>query len=217
MNNLRLDYFIDENKKIYQHNDHFHFNTDTKLLSAFAKVKKQERVLDIGCNNGALLYGCDDVEVKELVGVEIFEEACQVARKNVETFFKHSARIVCSRIQDFEDEPFDVILSNPPYFKVDATHPDVQINARQQGRIELNLSLEELIENAARLLKSNGRFYFVHRPNRLNDIVRYLYQHHFQIKSMQIAYDKEVAKSLLIEAQKEASCDCTILQPYIIR
>lgn len=216
MNELKLDYFISKDKKIYQHPDHFHFNTDTKLLAQFLKVKKNERILDIGTNNAALLYACDDVDVKELVGVEILEEACQIAQMNTQ-FFKHDIRIVHSPIQDFEEEEFDVIVSNPPYFKMDATHPDIQYTLRQYGRVEINLSLEELIKNAARLLKSNGRFYFVHRPNRLNEIAHFLFQYNFHIKTLQIAYDRNIAKSILIEAIKESNCDCNILQPLFIK
>lgn len=214
---LKLDYFLDKEKPLYQHPNHFRFNTDTKLLANFCRLKKEDRVLDIGCNNAALLYAFDQFAIKELVGVEIFEEACQVAQYNVEQFFKHPAKIVCSRIQDFQDEPFDVIVSNPPYFKVDATHPDISMDARQYGRVEVHLNLQELIEHAARLLKSNGRFYLVHRPNRLNDICKLLYQYHFQIQTLQVAYDQNIAKSLLIEARKESGCDCKILQPYFIK
>ena len=73
---LRLDYFLDKERPLYQHPKHFHFNTDTKLLANFCAIRKGERILDIGCNNGALLYACDQYDVKELVGVEIFDEAC---------------------------------------------------------------------------------------------------------------------------------------------
>lgn len=95
---LRLDYFLDKERPLYQHPKHFHFNTDTKLLANFCAIRKGERILDIGCNNGALLYACDQYDVKELVGVEIFDEACLVARYNVEHFFKHPTKIVCCRV-----------------------------------------------------------------------------------------------------------------------
>ena len=52
---LTLDYFMDENLKLYQDKEHFRFNTDTKLLAKFVHLKKQERILDIGTNNAALL------------------------------------------------------------------------------------------------------------------------------------------------------------------
>uniref|UniRef100_UPI003FEFC3BF hypothetical protein n=1 Tax=Holdemanella porci TaxID=2652276 RepID=UPI003FEFC3BF len=53
---LTLDYFMDENLKLYQDKEHFRFNTDTKLLAKFVHLKKQERILDIGTNNACLLY-----------------------------------------------------------------------------------------------------------------------------------------------------------------
>ena len=91
------------------------------------------------------------------------------------------------------------------------------MDLRQLGRIEINLTLQQLISCVSRLLKSNGRFYFVHRPNRLNEIAKNLYQHHMQIKTLQFAYDQNVVKSVLIEAIKESNCDCKVLQPIIIR
>lgn len=208
-----LDYFIDPSKPIYQNRDHFCFNTDTKLLVQFAKVKKGERILDIGTNNGALLVGLDGKEAAELVGVEILYEPFLIAKTNQEKFINDPCKIVHSAIQDFDDDLFDVIVSNPPYFKKDATHPNMEQNLRQLGRVEENLTLEELVENAQRLLKSYGRFYLVHRPNRLNDIFKTLHAHSFQVKTLQTAYDKRThsIKSILIEAIKEGNCDCSIL------
>ena len=50
---LRKDYFLDESMILFQDEDHFHFNTDTKLLAKFMRLKKDETILDIGTNNGA--------------------------------------------------------------------------------------------------------------------------------------------------------------------
>ena len=117
---LTLDYFMDENLKLYQDKEHFRFNTDTKLLAKFVHLKKQERILDIGTNNAALLVYFDQFNVKELVGVEILEQTSKVAQKNADMFIKHPVKIVNQPIQRYEDDLFDVIVSNPPYFKMDA-------------------------------------------------------------------------------------------------
>lgn len=215
---LTLDYFIDEDLKLYQDPEHFRFNTDTKLLAQFVHLKKQERILDIGTNNGALLVYFDQFNVKELVGVEILEETSKVAQKNADTFIEHPVKIVNQPIQEYSDELFDVIVSNPPYFKVDANKQPEHLNFRHLGRMEENLTLEQLVFHANRLLKSYGRFYMVHRPNRLNEINQVLYKNNFSIRNLQFAYDHRdnKVKSVLIEAIKESNCDMSVLEPIYI-
>ncbi len=90
---LTLDYFIHEDLKLYQDSEHFRFNTDTKLLAKFVRLKKQERILDIGTNNGALLVYFDQFNIKELVGVEVLEETSKVAQKNADCFIKHPVKL----------------------------------------------------------------------------------------------------------------------------
>ncbi len=215
---LTKDYILDEKYELYQDNTHFRVNTDTKLLSKFMQLRKNEIVLDIGTNNGALLRIADTYPVKELIGIEVLTDSFQIAKKNAECFFKHPYTLINERVQDVQIEPVDVIVCNPPYFTQKATNPNTHMDMRQLGRIEENLTLHELIYHANRLLKSNGRFYFVHRPNRMNEIYKELQLHHFQIKSIQLAYTKNnpFAKSILIEAIKEGQCDCSFLEPIYI-
>ena len=200
---LTLDYFMDENLKLYQDKEHFRFNTDTKLLAKFVHLKKQERILDIGTNNAALL---------------VYFDQFKVAQKNADMFIKHPVKIVNQPIQRYEDDMFDVIVSNPPYFKMDANQLPEQLNFRHLGRMEENLTLEQLVFHANRLLKSYGRFYMVHRPNRLNEIIKVLYANHFSIRNLQFAYDHRdnQVKSVLIEAIKESNCDMKVLEPIYI-
>ncbi len=195
---------------LFQEEEHFHFNTDTKLLAQFMRLKKDETILDIGTNNGAILLAADQEPVKKLIGVEILKESSEVAKLNAKEFFQHPYQIINQAIQDVEIAPVDVIVCNPPFFKKDETNPNVKITMRQLGRIEENLSLEDLCFHANRLLKSKGRFYFVHRLNRLNDIFSNLHQNNFSVRSFQIAYDHrdQLPKSVLIEAIKESHCDC---------
>ncbi|MBB5183700.1 tRNA1(Val) (adenine(37)-N6)-methyltransferase [Catenisphaera adipataccumulans] len=213
MSNLELDYFIDRDLPIYQNREHFRFNTDSKLLAQFAHVRRDDVVLDIGTNNGAILRYLDTFPIEKSYGVEIIPEACELAQLNADTFFRHPCTILNARIQDVQIDPVDVIVSNPPYFTLSETHPETKMDLRQMGRIEKNLTLQELIFHASRLLKSNGRFYFIHRPERLNDILKLLYAHRFQLKTMQIAYHHQMAKSVLFEAVKEGTCNCTVGKP----
>lgn len=216
--NYTLDYFIDENIRLYQNPKDFRFNTDTKLLAKFIRLKKNERILDIGTNNGVLLVYLDCFNVKELVGVEVMKESVDVARINQKHFIRHTSKIIHSPIQDYKDDLFDVIISNPPYFKLSANHTIEHMDARQLSRMEENLTLEELIQNVARLIKSYGRFYMVHRPNRLNEIINLLHQYNFNIRHIQFAYDSRnnVVKSVLVEAIKDSNCDMAVDAPIYI-
>lgn len=218
MSKIRKDYFISPDQPIYQREDMFHFNTDTKLLAGFLKIKKNETVIDVGTNNAALLLACDKYPVKQLIGVEVLKEACEVAQKNVDAFISHPCQIINLPIQEVQIEPVEVIISNPPYFTQKETNPNIQMDFRQLGRVEINLTLEELICHVSRLLKSNGRFYMVHRPNRIQDIINCCTRYNLGVKTIQLVYDHRdnEAKSLLIEAVKERNCQCKFLSPLYI-
>ena len=218
MSNIHKDYFIKEDIPIYQNRDHFCFNTDTKCLASFIKVKKKETMLDICTNNGALLIWLDQFNIDKLIGVEVLKESYEIACMNAEAFIKHECILINQPIQSVEIDAVDVIVSNPPFFPKKETNEHTIMTMRQLGRIEENLTLEELISNAHRLLKSNGRFYFVHRPSRLNYIFYYLLKYNFHVKTLQMVVDHRdhEVKSVLIEAIKESNCQCNVLDSMII-
>lgn len=61
---LRQDWFLDPDRRIWQHPDHFRFNTDTALLAEFMEIRPQESVIDIGTNNGVLLVYADQFSLR---------------------------------------------------------------------------------------------------------------------------------------------------------
>ncbi len=212
---IDLNYLVDESCQVYQHKEHFKMNTDTRLLATFVKVHKMDTILDIGTNNGALLLYMDRFDVKKLIGVEILEEPLKIAQMNAKAFLQHDYELIHANIKDVNIPQVDLIISNPPYFKSSETNANIKMTLRQYGRVEENLTLHDLVENTYRLLKDKGRFCMVHRPDRLNEIYKELLDHHFSIKTMQIAYDKnsEQEKSICIEAIKNSNCKCKILPP----
>lgn len=215
---LRLDYFIDPEIKVYQHPDHFHFNTDTRLLAQFMHIKSGECLLDIGTNNGVLLLYAALFHPRKLIGVEILPGPFEVAQFNMAQFVKVPYELINQPIQEVRIDPVDVICSNPPFFKQSEQHPHTKIDGRAQGRFEIHLDLDACIASASRLLKSNGRFYFVHRPDRIFEILIALDRYHFGLKRIQFVYDsrKKGAKSVLIEARKEAACKTLVEEPIFL-
>ncbi len=110
---------------------------------------------------------------------------------------------------------FDVVLCNPPYFALDSSRHHDTLSLRQLARFEQNLDLVAMVQEAARLLRSHGRFFFVHRPNRLAQSFEVLKENGFSIARLQIVYDQRdnEAKAFLIEAIKEGTCEPKILMP----
>ena len=49
------DFLPNSDIKLKQRSDMFRINTDTTFLSRFMQVRKHDRILDVGTNNGALI------------------------------------------------------------------------------------------------------------------------------------------------------------------
>ena len=55
---LTYDYIAGTDIHLWQRKDMFRINTDTAQLARFMKIRKGERVLDVGTNNGRAAAGC---------------------------------------------------------------------------------------------------------------------------------------------------------------
>lgn len=217
--NLTLDYLNGTNVYLYQRKDMFRMNTDTALLGHFMDVKEGESVLDIGCNNAALLLYASLKTSGKLIGVDVQKEACELAVKNLEYNHISDFEILNQDISEVQIEPVDVALCNPPYFKVTNEN---QLNGSIYKRIarhECYLTLDVLIPKVKECLKDYGRFYLVHRSDRVADILCLLRENQLEVKRMQFIRDEnnEVAHGILIEAVKYGKAHCIVEKEHIVR
>ena len=121
-----------------------------------------------------------------------------------------------SRIQGSK---VDMILCNPPYFKVDSHSNLNESEHYLLARHEITTNLQEICRSAQSILKSNGRLAMVHRPDRLLDILDMLQRHNLAPKRLQFVYPKreKEANMLLIEAIKDGSTSgFKVLPPLIV-
>ena len=112
---------------------------------------------------------------------------------------------------------FDVVTSNPPYM----TGNHGLVNPRLPkaiARHELLCSLEDVVRATSRVVRPGGRFYLVHRPFRLAEILTLLVQYKLEPKRMRLVYpfvDKE-PNMVLIEAVQGGRSRITVEKPLIV-
>ncbi len=152
--------------------------TDGVLLGAWveplpAPLLKRGRILDVGTGSGLiarmLMQRCPEAEVE---GIDIDAAAVEQAREN-------GIKAFCSRLQDWgvssessdvRSLPYDLIVSNPPYFQNSLKNPD---KGRQTARHTDTLSYDELLAHSARLLSEHGQLALI-LPAEAEDEVREL-------------------------------------------
>ncbi len=131
--------------------------TDGVLLGAWASVEHARRVLDVGCGSGLIgLMLAQRYPEAEVVGIEIDQEAAAQAAENVAASpWGHRVQVVAGDFCTYQPaEPFDLIVSNPPYF-VDALRPPV--GERSLARHAAGLNYESLFRHGMELLAPLGR------------------------------------------------------------
>ena len=218
----RLDDLEISGLHIIQSPDKFCFGMDAVLLSGFAYAKKGHRVIDLGTGTGILpLLLWAKTEGEHFTGLEIQEESVDMARRSVAGNNIANIEIVDGDIKSvdklFKRQSFDVVTSNPPYMinEHGITNPDAP---KQIARHEILCTLEDVVKAAAYLLKSNGKFFMVHRPFRLPEVFENLRKYRLEPKRMRLVYpqiDKE-PNMVLVEAVKYGKPRLTVERPLIV-
>jgi len=219
----RLDDLQCKGYHIIQDPDRFCFGMDAVLLSGFARAKKGEKVLDLGTGTGIIPILMEaKTEGESFTALEIQEESADMARRSVSyNHLEEKVKIVTGDIKDaskiFGASSFDVITTNPPYMI--GTHGENSPSeAKAIARHEVLCTLDDIIRESARLLKPKGRFYMVHRPFRLAEIMSKMVEYKIEPKRMRLVYpyiDKE-PNMVLIEGLRGGKSRMTVEPPLIV-
>ena len=143
---------------VYQDQCAMKVGTDGVLLGAWARLLATEgRVLDMGTGTGLLaLMMAQRYPHASVTAVDIDDQAVIQAQQNISRSpFAERITISQGDIREWEDQPFDAIVANPPYFVDSLICPDDQrTTARHTG----TLTYRELMETAWHLLSDSGIF-----------------------------------------------------------
>ncbi len=219
----RLDDLQIKGYRIIQHPGRFCFGMDAVLLSSFVKVKRNERVLDLGTGTGILPILLEaKTDGEHYTGLEIQKESADMARRSVAyNGLESKIDIVTGDIKEavlkFGAASFEVVTTNPPYM-IGKHGLRNSSEALHVARHEVLCTLDDILEQSAKILKVKGRFYMVHRPFRLPEILSKMCVHGIEPKELRLVYpfaDKE-PNMVLIGGIKGANPRMKVGPPLIV-
>ena len=197
---------------------------DSILLPNFVTIPKRvTHILDLGTGNAPIPLALSIKTTDKIVGIEIQKEIADLALESV--LMNHLEGQIAILNEDirkcdllFESESFDLIVSNPPYFKTREkgyyNHNEIKTIARH----EIMVTLDDILRVTKKLLKNNGTFAMVHRTDRMSEILAKMSHYGLEAKRIRFVYSnlKEESNMFLVEGRKNGKPGLKVLPPLYI-
>ncbi|MBE7025302.1 MAG: tRNA1(Val) (adenine(37)-N6)-methyltransferase [Ruminococcaceae bacterium] len=206
---------------IWQDRREFCFGVDAVLLSAFAEIKKGERVLDMCSGNGIIpILLAGKTEAEAIYGLEINPVQVRLAKRSIAENNLSHVEMIEGDVKEantlFTGKRFDAVTCNPPYIR-DGRIQNPNRN-KAIARHEILCTLSDVLKSAAKVLRYGGRLYMVHRPDRLTEIMREMHNCRLEPKRLRSVHAKKESRAslVLIEAVLGGGTFLHVMPPLIL-
>jgi tRNA1Val (adenine37-N6)-methyltransferase len=213
-----LDTILD--LSLYQHAEGYRFSLDAVLLYSFVTLRDARGIADLGAGSGVVgLLLAKKYSKAHVTLVELQKGLYRLVERNIKLNGLEGR--VEAQLADIRTlgglHGLDAAVSNPP-FRKPLTGRLSREDERAVARHELELTLPELARAAASVLKSRGRFYLVHLPERLADVVDVLREHRLEPKRVRFVHGRRgsEARIMLIEAVRHGRAGIKVESPLFV-
>ncbi len=213
-----------KNLKIYQNSDWFSFSLDSVLLPNFVNLRSSTKLIFDFCTGNAPIPLILSTKTKaKIVGIEIQEDVFKLACKTI-SYNRLDKQVALYNMdlnnlqKSFDADIADIVLCNPPYFKVsEGSNLNGDIH-KTIARHEVSIDLEQIIKKAFYILKNGGIIALVHRTDRFIEMLQLLEKNHFAVKKIRFIYPKKGAESnlVLVEARKNGNVGLKVMSPLYV-
>ena len=165
-----------------------------ELVDVIIKSEKsnhKKNILDIGTGSGCIAVTLSNHLTSNVIGLDISKAAIDVANKN-NTLTSNKVSFITSKIENYiPEEPFDIIVSNPPYIpKSDEDKVDKNVLIHEPHRALFVGSdpiyfYKIILDFSKKYLKENGTIYFEINQNYID-----------QIKTLLVSFDFDIIKDI---------------------
>jgi tRNA1Val (adenine37-N6)-methyltransferase len=208
---------------VIQRKTGYRFSLDALLLAHFVKVRRGERVIDLGTGNGVVALALASVHPSlKVVGLEIQEEMVRRALRNVarNRMDRRVAIVqgdVRSMEQLFSPQSFDAAVCNPPYRGLTSgrINPDPE---RRVARHEVHGYLRDFLHAGSYVLRRAGRMALVYPATRVIELLQAMREEQLEPKRMRLVYSFEASDAalVLIEGVKGGASELKIMPPLVV-
>ncbi len=214
---------VNENLKIIQKKRGLKFGTDSYLLAAFVRKKRNVRIVELGGGTGIVSFLClTKGKADHATIVEIQPDYCDLICRNAEmNGLQDRVHVIQSDIRDtnacrIPTAP-SVVIANPPYMLPESGFHNTDIGM-DIARRDIHGGIRDFAARASDLLHTGGIFDIVFRPDRMTDLICALRTHRLEPKKMVCVYPHESASPslVLVEARKDASPGLMISRPLFV-
>lgn len=195
--------------KIIQSAGGYRFGIDSVLLAEFALKGARGLVVDLGTGCGIVALAMLGMGARgSFVGVEIQETlANQALRNALLNGFQERFNVVQADIRrmPLKKGIADMVVANPPFRRPKSALVSPN-TSKAIAKSQILLTIDELIAEAALLLKSKGRFCIVYPAQELASLIQRLRRNGLEPKRMVLQHPTPSHKAELVflEAQKGA-------------
>ncbi len=211
--------------RLIQRPDMLCFSLDSILVADFANPGKSvQKIVDLGTGFAPIpLFLTTKTKTAHITGIELQKDAADIAKRNVAlNRFERQISIVHDDLKNanrhIEADSVDLVTCNPPFFKVDEDTPLKESPHQAYAKHELGATFKDIASLSARILHPKGRFVFIHRIERLEEILNTLKRHRFSVKRMRFIHPREhkEASLFLCEAMLDGAWGMRVLPPLIV-
>jgi tRNA1(Val) A37 N6-methylase TrmN6 len=213
--------FLEGSIIVYQPKKGFRFGIDSVLLAHFLSLKPKNLVLEVGAGSGIIsLIALKKFSHAKVFALELETLYIECLKKNIlENKLQERLFVIKGDIRNppFKPGNFDVVFSNPPYFKSEAGRKS-PYEIENITRRDIECDLNEFLKKVSSLLKNRGKFYLIFTALRLAELIDLLKNHRLEPKLLRLVYSYpgSEAKLVLLCAVKEAKEEIRILPPLYI-
>lgn len=202
---LTRDAFLGGQVNVWQPKSGYRAGVDPVLLAASIPAKAGQSVLELGCGVGvASLCLAKRVQGLHLTGLELQADYADLARQNAAEN-DVDLTVVLGDLTQMPDplrqQGFDHVIANPPYFQRDRSSP--ADDAGREVAMGEDTPLADWVKAAAKRLAPKGYASFIHRAERLGDLLTALDGHLGSVQVLPLVPRQgRQARLVLVRARK---------------
>lgn len=208
--------------KIIQSRNRFMYGIDAVLISDYAKVKNGEEVVELGTGTGIIpILLAATTRAKKITALEVQTESARMAENSVKlNRMEDRIQIVNADLREIKKiippQSVNVVVSNPPYMKASGAVEN-QNQELAIARHEIMCTLEDVLKAASFVLKPNGRFYMIHKPQRLDQIIRLGAESKLAVKKMRLVVPEvDKAPTMVMVEMVKCGAEGLEIEPNLV-